>query len=183
MKKRLFFFCDICGTFDSKINNNEYLKQVDYFFYQLNILGNQLGAEEIMFSFVSNDSKDDVFNKVLFIKPFLEKNNIISNINFFNDGSIVHNNITYSENNFKAIKILNYLKEMEKDTEFIKIIFADDTYYNHYILEDILKEQDEAFFAEYVEQIMPNSSYGIVSLNEKFSNLISSYLINTSCTK
>ena len=73
MKKRLFFFCDICGTFDSKINNNEYLKQVDYFFYQLNILGNKLGAEEIMFSFVSNDSKDDVFNKVLFIKPFLEK--------------------------------------------------------------------------------------------------------------
>ena len=51
------------------------------------------------------------------------------------------------------------------------------------ILDDILKEQDEAFFAEYVEQIMPNSSYGIVSLNEKFSNLISSYLINTSCTK
>lgn len=37
---------------------------------------------------------------------------------------------------------------MINDTEFTKIIFADDT---HYVLEELLKEKDGLYFQPYIE--------------------------------
>lgn len=40
---------------------------------------------------------------------------------------------------------------MINDTEFTKIIFADDTDYHHYVLEELLKEKDGLYFQPYIE--------------------------------
>lgn len=160
MKKVVLFFCDISGTINGK-NLNEVN---DYYAFVTNIISlmKENLAENIVFSLVSTDSSEIIQKEIDLLKRFFS-NQVITGKQFFEDGYI-DNHQKFQTISGKPFQILNYVKELQKDYEIVKIYFADDTKIYHEILFELAD-----YFNIPVGQIVsliPEKSQGLAELNE-----------------
>lgn len=176
MEKTLVFFSDIRGTFDRyNISIQDYLNNVGMFFRNLNILKDKFEANNIIFSFISNDNSEFVYEYHKLILPYIYNNDIHIRYHLCEDGKLFNNKyVIKSKNDLKAIKMFNFLNEIICTEEIVGLIYADDEAFYHEILSDFLNFEKYQIFDFPIYSIKVDNKYnsGIVNLNSQLKDLI-----------
>lgn len=160
MEKVACFFCDITGT----IIGNKKNENSDYQIFN-NILAElkqKTYVDFIIFSLISTDSKEVVFNQQNILKQYLDKP-VYFGKQFFENGYINNHEIVYQEILGKPLQIYKYIKELEEKYFIHEIYYVDDCEIYHEILSFYAKVNN---WNEKLYSIIPSENNGLTEVNK-----------------
>lgn len=142
-EKVMLFFCDIAGTFDSDLSKSTTERYYNEFKYILEEKRKILGADKVLFSFVTADDREkflliyiDVLkeyilsDKIALGRQFLATEEIV----FKEDGAFKNFNSVILGN--KIDKVAEYVNRIKKDYDILNVTIADD-FANEFWLEKL----------------------------------------------
>lgn len=159
MKTLTVFFCDNQGTFDnnSPIKNTEILN----FLNNLEKIRELNSSDELLFSFVSQDSANTIAKNYELIKKEKKSSKIIFGRQFYDIGYFKNNINHVTKVNDKVTQILSYVSILMRKYKVVNIYFADDCEFYHYLLTELAE-----FTNIHIESIIPQNNTGLIELNE-----------------
>lgn len=161
MKNVIVFFCDINGTINGKLENEE----IDYI--NLNKLLNIICMNnncEILFTLLSSESKEELCSVLKKLKKYLN-NDIYFDKQFYENG-FIKENASSEIISGKLDQMIYFLKEIKEHVNILGVYYADDCTF----LQDLISEYIEFNNIDIpFKQIIPIKNNGLKEVNKILS--------------